>query len=165
MLTSFSVRTRIVVLALIPVVGFLANGLTYVSGERDVDGPSVRSAIRSARRCQPRFQDRRRGMRIAVKDFTASPHGALVDSFEQRRTRRAESLDIIEASVSNVEGDNIKALRAELDVLHENFDALVRKAAYSGFNDHRRPARRAARRPATTIERVVNENMSWVAGG
>jgi hypothetical protein len=31
-----SVRTRIVVLALIPVAGFLANGLTYVSGEGDV---------------------------------------------------------------------------------------------------------------------------------
>ncbi|MFZ0102441.1 MAG: hypothetical protein WAL49_09150 [Pseudolabrys sp.] len=36
MLGSFSVRTRIVVLALIPVAGFLANGLTYVSGEGDV---------------------------------------------------------------------------------------------------------------------------------
>jgi methyl-accepting chemotaxis protein len=31
-----SVRTRIVVLALIPVAGFLANGVTYVSGEGDV---------------------------------------------------------------------------------------------------------------------------------
>ena len=46
LLTSFSVRTRIIVLALIPVVGFLANGLTYVSGEggylllddRDISG-------------------------------------------------------------------------------------------------------------------------------
>ena len=36
MLTSFSVRTRIVLLALIPVAGFLANGLTYTSGEKDV---------------------------------------------------------------------------------------------------------------------------------
>jgi methyl-accepting chemotaxis protein len=36
LLTSISVRTRIVVLALIPVVGFLANGLTYFSGEGDV---------------------------------------------------------------------------------------------------------------------------------
>ncbi len=36
MLASFSVRTRIVVLALIPVAGFLFNGLTFVSGEGDV---------------------------------------------------------------------------------------------------------------------------------
>src|SRR5262245_24361081 len=33
---SFSVRTRIVVLALIPVRGFLDNGVTYTAGERDV---------------------------------------------------------------------------------------------------------------------------------
>jgi len=33
LLTSISVRTRIIVLALIPVLGFLANGLTYFSGE------------------------------------------------------------------------------------------------------------------------------------
>lgn len=33
MLASFSVRTRIVVLALIPVAGFVANGLTFTAGE------------------------------------------------------------------------------------------------------------------------------------
>jgi hypothetical protein len=36
MLASFSVRTRIVLLALIPVVGFVANGLTFTAGEGDV---------------------------------------------------------------------------------------------------------------------------------
>jgi methyl-accepting chemotaxis protein len=36
MLASFSVRTRIVVLALIPVAGFVANGLTFTAGEGDV---------------------------------------------------------------------------------------------------------------------------------
>lgn len=33
---SFSVRTRIVVLTLIPVAGFVANGLTFTAGEGDV---------------------------------------------------------------------------------------------------------------------------------
>lgn len=35
-LGSFSARTRFVVLALIPVAGFLANAMTYVSGEGNV---------------------------------------------------------------------------------------------------------------------------------
>src|SRR4029077_16481136 len=35
-LGSFSVRTPLIALALIPVAGFLANGVTYVSGEGDV---------------------------------------------------------------------------------------------------------------------------------
>jgi|GEM_PF-2469928 len=36
LLALFSVRTRIVVLALIPVAGFIANDFTYVAGERYV---------------------------------------------------------------------------------------------------------------------------------
>ena len=35
--SKFSVRARIVLITLIPVIGFLANGLTYVSGEKAVD--------------------------------------------------------------------------------------------------------------------------------
>src|SRR5262249_47690590 len=46
-LNSISVRTRIVVLALIPVVGFIANGLPYTSGEDAVAG-AFDSAKRAA---------------------------------------------------------------------------------------------------------------------
>jgi hypothetical protein len=62
LLTSFSVRTRIVVLALVPVVGFLANGLTYVSGEGEV-GTAFETVKRSGGTCryQPRFQERGHG--------------------------------------------------------------------------------------------------------
>jgi hypothetical protein len=35
--SKLSVRARIVLITLIPVIGFLGNGLTYVSGEREVD--------------------------------------------------------------------------------------------------------------------------------
>ena len=38
LVSSLSVRARIVVLALVPVVGFLANGLTYMSSEGEVGG-------------------------------------------------------------------------------------------------------------------------------
>jgi len=43
-LASFSVRTRIVVLALIPFAGFLANGVTYVSGGEPGKGFAVVAA-------------------------------------------------------------------------------------------------------------------------
>jgi methyl-accepting chemotaxis protein len=36
LLTSASVRTRVVLLALIPLAGFVASGLAYLSGERNV---------------------------------------------------------------------------------------------------------------------------------
>ena len=48
MLASFSVRTRIVLLAFIPVAGFVANGFTYTtSGEGDV-GRTFDTFTRSA---------------------------------------------------------------------------------------------------------------------
>ncbi|MBN8957454.1 MAG: hypothetical protein J0H17_12930, partial [Rhizobiales bacterium] len=34
--SAFSVRSRIALLALIPVVAFIANGVTYTAGERDI---------------------------------------------------------------------------------------------------------------------------------
>ena len=58
MLASFSVRTRIVVLALIPVAGFVANGLTFTAGEGDIRRLRYCHPLDSARRRQPRFQER-----------------------------------------------------------------------------------------------------------
>jgi hypothetical protein len=34
---ALSVRARIIAITLIPMIGFLANGAAYVSGEQDVD--------------------------------------------------------------------------------------------------------------------------------
>ncbi|HUL87249.1 MAG TPA: methyl-accepting chemotaxis protein [Pseudolabrys sp.] len=162
-LTSVSVRTRIVVLALIPVVGFLANGLTYVSGKADVDGAfrSVGNA-RALADASRDFKIAVDSMRIAVKDFGASPHGALVDMFEQSQNQADQSLDTIEASASNMRNDDIKALRAELGVLKKNFDALVTEQRTLGFSDSE-GLRGGLVEAGYRIERALNENMTWVA--
>src|SRR5215510_13747930 len=69
MLASFSVRTRIVLLALIPVAGFVANGFTYTSGEGDVgrtfDTFKHSAALADASRD---FKSAVASMRIVVKD-------------------------------------------------------------------------------------------------
>src|SRR5579885_2919521 len=74
LLTAYSVRTRIVVLALIPVVGFFANGVTYMAGERDVgtafDTVRRSNALADASRD---FKSAIATMRITLKDFTATP--------------------------------------------------------------------------------------------
>ena len=55
-ITRISVRTRIIVLAAIPVVGFLVNGIAYTAGEREVEH-AFRTADRAVRpgRGQPRI--------------------------------------------------------------------------------------------------------------
>ena len=54
-IARISVRTRIIVLAALPVAGFLANGIVFTAGERDVES-AFRTAIgvRPCRR-QPEF--------------------------------------------------------------------------------------------------------------
>jgi hypothetical protein len=71
---SFSVRTRIVVLALIPVGGFLANGFTYTAGESEV-GRAFRTVTHFQRRVrrQPRLQKRGRIDASYRKGFHCQP--------------------------------------------------------------------------------------------
>ncbi len=97
LLFSFSVRTRIIVLALVPVAGFLANGLTYVAGERDVD-VAVKTANQSRQLADASrdFKIAVAAMRIAAKDFTVAPHGTLVDAFDASQDQAAKRLDIID---------------------------------------------------------------------
>ena len=100
LLTSISVRSRIVVLALIPVVGFLANGLTYVSGEGDVgtafETVKHSTALADASRD---FKSAVAAMQITVKDFAANPSNNLVLNFERDHALALQSLDTIAASI------------------------------------------------------------------
>ena len=99
MLTSVSVRTRIVVLALIPVVGFLANGLTYISGEGDV-GRAFATVTQSTALADASrdFKSAVAAMRIVVKDFSVSPSNNLVISFDEAHGLALKALDSISAS-------------------------------------------------------------------
>src|SRR4029079_10494399 len=82
LLSSASVRTRIILLALIPVAGFAASGMSYLSGER-----SVAAAMRTTQQsiaiadASREFKRAVNGMRIVVKDFSAAPNDELPRSF------------------------------------------------------------------------------------
>jgi methyl-accepting chemotaxis protein len=162
MLASFSVRTRIVVLALIPVAGFLFNGLTFVSGEGDV-GEAFRSVTnaRTLADASREFKIAIAAMRIAAKDFVASPHGTQVNAFNESRSTAIHSLDTIEAAVT-MRNEDISALRTELDGLKKNFDKLVAEQKTLGFSDGE-GLRGKLRDAGNKIESAINENMTWLA--
>src|SRR3972149_4692015 len=126
LLTLFSVRTRIVVLALIPVAGFIANGLTYVAGESAV-GTAFQSVHKSAvlSDASRDFKIAIAAMRIAAKDFAVSPHAMLIGAFEQSQQEANKSPDTIEATIGGVHTDEIKVLRGELTQLKKYFDQVV----------------------------------------
>ena len=163
LLTSISVRSRIVVLALIPVIGFLANGLTYVSGEGDVgtafETVKYSGALAGASRD---FKSAIAAIRIIVKDFNANPSPNLVVSFQQAHARAVQGLDAIAASIDRRHVESIEGLRKDVMELRNTFTELVRQQKILGF-DENSGLRGNLREAGTAVERIINENMTWVA--
>jgi methyl-accepting chemotaxis protein len=163
LLTTFSVRTRIVVLALIPVVGFLANGLTYVAGERDV-GTAFQTVKHSGALADASrdFKSAIAAMRITLKDFTAAPSDDLVEAFGRAQQLAITSLDTIASSVDQQRRENIAALRRNADTLQSNFDVFVKEQRTLGFGETD-GLRRQLNIAGNKIERIINENLTWLA--
>jgi methyl-accepting chemotaxis protein len=163
LLTSISVRTRIVVLALIPVVGFLANGLTYVSGEGDV-GTAFETVKHSTGLADASryFKSAIAAIRITVKDFNANPSNNQVVSFEQAHALALQSLDTIAASIDPRQAENIVGLRKDVMALRDTFTELVRQQKTLGF-DENSGLRSNLRDAGNAVKRIINENMTWLA--
>jgi methyl-accepting chemotaxis protein len=162
LLTSFSVRTRIIALALIPVAGFLAIGATYVSGESAVG--SAFQTVKQSRAladASRNFKIAVGAMRISVKDFASQPH-TLIDSFGRSQELANKSLDQIEASIDGKHAEDIAALRQELAKLRKNYNQLVLEQRTLGSSESN-GLRRELRDASNKIETAINENMTWLA--
>jgi methyl-accepting chemotaxis protein len=163
LLASISVRTRIIALALIPVIGFLANGLTYISGEGDVgtafETVKYSAALSAASRD---FKSSIAALRIIVKDFTANPSENLVVSFQEAHARAVQSLNAIAASIDRPHAENIDSLRKDVMALRDTFTELVRGQKILGY-DENSGLRNNLRQAGNAVERIINENMTWVA--
>src|SRR6266704_2299304 len=74
LISKLSVRGRIVAIAVIPVVGFLANGLAFTSGETQVGNTfeSAKSAAALADASRE-LKSALAGMQMGAKDFVAQP--------------------------------------------------------------------------------------------
>ncbi len=163
MLTSFSVRTRIVVLALIPVVGFLANGLTYISGEGDVGRAfGIVTQSTSLADASRDFKSAVASMRIIVKDFSANPNDNLVVTFEQAHAMALKALDSIATSIDQNRTKDLDGMRQDVMALRGTFSDLVREQKTLGFEDSS-GLRGNLRVAGNAVERIINENMSWLA--
>ncbi len=163
MLTSVSVRTRIVVLALIPVAGFLANGLTYTSGEGEV-GHAFATVTQSTALADASrdFKSAVAAMRLVVKDFSVSPSNNLVISFDESHGLALKALDSISAAIDQTRAENIVSMRTDVTALRKNFDDLVREQKTLGFDDGS-GLRGNLHTAGNAVERIINENMSWLA--
>jgi methyl-accepting chemotaxis protein len=162
MLGALSVRSRIIVLAVIPVVGFLANALTYIAGENDV-GSAFRTVRRSAELADASrdFKGALARIRLVVKDFSADPSTELVASFANAQALAMRSLDTIDAATHH-RINNIANLRNQVLHLRDNFNDLVKQQRILGFNESS-GLRGELNRAGNAVERIINANISWLA--
>lgn len=159
---SISVRTRIVLLALIPVAGFLANGLTFVSSESDVaaafDTGERAATLADASR---EFKIAINGMRISVKDFVAEPKTATIEEFDHSLAIAFKSLDQINNSDTGVDAGALKQLHDKLASLKINFDKLVDEQKALGFEGSK-GLRAQLSLTGNLVENIINENLGWM---
>ncbi len=163
LLASLSVRTRIVLLAAIPVLGFLANGLTYFNGEHEI-ATAFATVNRSGALADASrdFKSSISAMRIIVKDFAAAPSPDLVASFEQDHGLAMINLDTLSASIDQRSAETLVGLRKDLIGLRETFKELVFEQNTLGFTDTT-GLQQSLRVAGNAVERILNENMTWLA--
>ncbi|MGA7971527.1 MAG: methyl-accepting chemotaxis protein [Pseudolabrys sp.] len=165
LLCAMSVRNRIIVLALIPAIGFLINGVTYVLGERDV-GAAFQTVQRSGgvADASHAFKSAVTAMRLLVKDYSVDPNDALAARFRRQANRAYQSLETIATAIDTHHLATIGNLRTKLDHLNHRFAQLVEGQAKLGV-DEDQGLRGNLRMASNTVESIIHENMTWLDPG
>ncbi len=162
LVSSFSVRTRIIAIALIPVAGFLANGLVFTSGEKDVEAAFDRfktaAAIDDASRD---FKENIGRMRISARDFAARPSYEAIVEFENAVGSALRNLHAIEIAVDAEQRQRLVPLNEALTQVGKNFQRVIEEQRQLGFTEDE-GLRRQIREAGNTVERIVNQKMTWL---
>jgi len=161
--SRLSVRARIVVLGVIPVIGFLAMGSAFVSGDAKV-GSAFDSVHRNTE-VAAASRDLKIGllmMRAATTDFVAHPSDAEVKNFDDGQALAMQCLDRIQASLADADRDSVTPLRITVRDLKASFGSLVAAQRSLGFNDQEGETADLIT-ASNAVESIIRDDLSWVA--
>jgi methyl-accepting chemotaxis protein len=163
--SRLSVRARIVVLGIIPVIGFLAAGTAFLTGDREVgyafDSVQRNTVVANASR------DLKIGlltMRAASTDFVAHPSDTEVQNFNDGQAMAMRCLDRIAAALDGAPQDTINPLRITVRDLKASFESLVGEQRLLGFTD-REGLTAELVAASSAVENIIHQDLSWVADG
>ncbi len=155
-------RVRIIVLGVIPVIGFVANAIAFVSGDAEVgrafDSVSRSSVVSNASR------DLKTGllmMRAATIEFVAHPSDAEVKDFEDGQEIAIHALERIEQMLPSSQQDTVTPLRITVRDLKASFSSLVNEQKSLGFTDGEGVTAKLIA-ASDAIERIIHDDLSWV---
>jgi methyl-accepting chemotaxis protein len=161
--SRLSVRARIIVLGVVPVVGFLAIGTAFLSGDGEVG--SAFDSVRRNGEVASASRDLKTGlliMRAATTDFVAHPTDAEVRDFDDGQALAMQCLDRLEATVAVSQQDMIRPLRITVRDLKASFDSLVAEQRSLGFNDTEGVTADLIA-ASTVVQNIIHDDLTWVA--
>jgi methyl-accepting chemotaxis protein len=162
MICGITVRARIVVLAAIPLLGFLANGTAFLTGQSEVEDAfaSVKRAGAIAEASQD-LNDAVSSMRILVRDYATRPSGELIRIFDETLTLSTGNLDRIEKDSSADMRPRVEEIRQSLNAAKDRFAHLVAAQKSLGYSDND-GLRQRMRLAAYAVERIIHDEMGWL---
>jgi len=161
LLYALSVRTRIALLALIPVAGFLANGAAYLAGEAEVgrafESMKQAGGLADASRA---FNGAVGAMGNAARDFVTLAPRDQVAKFQAANALALEKLEAIAARTEGTVAKDLDRLERTVRRLQSNFEELVAEHQQLGFTATEGLLGRL-RETAEAAEHMV-EKASWL---
>jgi methyl-accepting chemotaxis protein len=135
-ISSVSVRTRIIGIALIPVVGFLADGAAFVAGQKDVASAfrnvEEASSLSAASR---EFRIALVSMQFATSDFVATPSREATQNFEANYALASSHFETIAGAAGALTKNNTDLIRQKLAELKLAFGYLADEKAEQGLSE------------------------------
>jgi methyl-accepting chemotaxis protein len=158
----FSVRARVAALALIPVVGFLANAASHVANEAQVESAfATVKASASLAEASREFKSALVTMRVTAANFAENPSQQLATEFRAAQQAAMDSLAQIGAMVETGSGVEVTELRDRLRLLEERFVQLNAEQKTLGFSAGE-GVRGRLEQSGIAVERILNNDLSWM---
>ena len=160
---GMTVRARIIVLAAIPLAGFLANGTAFTTGQAEVEEAfdSVKRAAALAETSQD-LKTALGSMRILVRDFAMNPGPELMQALDDVHSASLNSMQRIEGDARGAVRQELEGLRKRIAEVKVRFGHLVAEQTALGFTEND-GIRKRMRASATGVERIINDDMGWLA--
>ena len=160
-LPTLSVRARIAALALIPVVGFIANGLNYLVSEQAIvqafDGVARSNDLTDASR---ELRSNLEAIRFVAKEMAVHPGPALVKSFNDHLQVTIKSLETVQKNGDPEDTRTIPHILRTVSGLKDNFATLVQAQELVGFTE-KQGLNGQLNDAAGKVEQTIKES-SWL---
>jgi methyl-accepting chemotaxis protein len=161
--SALSVRTRLIVLSLIPVMGFAAVGLSYLSSERAVEKAFV-SVQQSARLAETSraFKDALVAMQMSAKEYVAQPRPGLASRFDQAQDAALANLKALQELVEDSDKPTTVGLQGRVANLKASFASLTAEQDNLGLTEFE-GIQGSLRDNGNAIEQIVNSDLAGLS--